>query len=100
MDKTRELTVASKAQATKVEGQAREVTNVARGAAQASQRQRAAFEDAMIKAKDADAATEKAKAAFRCVSCCCLLSLHQKRHSGLRSVYFLMLVLVHGPFPW
>ncbi|CAM9593360.1 unnamed protein product [Ectocarpus sp. 6 AP-2014] len=64
VDKTRELTAASKAQATKVEGQAREVTNVARGAAQASERQRAAFEAATSKAKDADTATEKAKAAF------------------------------------
>ncbi|CAB1099722.1 unnamed protein product [Ectocarpus sp. CCAP 1310/34] len=64
VDKTRELTDASKAQATKVEGKAREVANVARGAAQASERQRAAFEAAQSKAKDADTAAEKAKTAF------------------------------------
>lgn len=66
VDKTREQTAATKAQASKVQVQAREVTNVARGAAQASERQQAAFLAAKKKAEEAQKAGEEAKAAFRC----------------------------------
>lgn len=66
MDKTREQTAATKAQASKVQVQAREVTNVAKGAAQASERQQAAFVAAKAKAEEAQKAGERAKAAFRC----------------------------------
>lgn len=66
VEKTRELTGEAKSQASKVETQAREVTNVARGAAQASERQQAAFVEANAMAKDVKTAGETAKAAFRC----------------------------------
>eukprot|EP00752_Nemacystus_decipiens_P009298 g8309.t1 len=64
VDKTREQTAATKAQASKVQVQAREVTNVAKGAAQASERQQAAFVAAKSKAGEAQQAGEKAKEAF------------------------------------
>lgn len=71
MDKTREQTAATKAQSSKVQTQAREVTNVAKGAAQASERQQAAFVTAKAKAEEAEKAGEKAKAAFRCAVVWC-----------------------------
>lgn len=66
VDKAGKHTDATKAQASKVQVQAREVTNVANGAAQASERQQAAFVKAKAKAEEAKKAGEKAKAAFRC----------------------------------
>lgn len=70
VDKTRDLTTATKAEASKVEGQARELNNLAKGAAQASERQQEAFVQAKAKAKDAEKAGEQAKIAFRCVCSC------------------------------
>ncbi|CAM9971674.1 unnamed protein product [Pylaiella littoralis] len=64
VEKTRDLTTATKSQASKVEIQARELTNLAKGAAQASERQQAAFVEAKAKAEDTEKAGEQAKAAF------------------------------------
>lgn len=66
VDKTSQQTAATKTQASKVQVQAREVTNVARGAAQASERQQAAYVTAKAKADEARKAGEEAKVAFRC----------------------------------
>lgn len=65
MDKTRQLTATATAKAKDVESRAREVTNVAKGAEQASQRQQAAFVRAEAIAGEASMARDEASEAFR-----------------------------------